>query len=61
VNNPLEARKSPGIAKHALPEKGPINPAVSCANARKRSRYRFYRTATWRQQPVDHVIGIEHR
>ena len=54
-------RKSPGITEHALPEKGPINPAVCRANAGKCGRNRFYRVAPWRQQAVNHVIGIEQR
>jgi hypothetical protein len=61
VNDPLEARKSPGIAEHALAENGPVNPAVCRANTGKCGRYRFYRAATWRQQPVNHVISIEQR
>jgi hypothetical protein len=61
VNDPLKPRKRPGITKHALPEKGPINPAVCRANTGKYGRYPSHRAATWRQQPVNHMVGIEHR
>src|SRR5215468_8231177 len=46
VNDPLKARKRPGITKHTLPEKGPINPAVCRANTGKYGRYPFHRAAT---------------
>jgi hypothetical protein len=61
VNNPLEARKSLGITEHVLPENGPIKPAVYRANTGKCGRNRSYREATWRQEPMNHAIGIEQR